>query len=134
MFGRPDRAAAVEPRRARSSGDEPATRGSRQPPHRSTNARARVGRGLDSSSSLVAACAASALVCRGGCANRIHRRAATRTATSCSSPSTRCGRMRCRAYGGRASTPHLDALAARGARFTFAHAHAVVTLPSHTSC
>jgi arylsulfatase A-like enzyme/Flp pilus assembly protein TadD len=37
------------------------------------------------------------------------------------------------AYGGRASTPYLDALAARGARFTFAHAHAVVTLPSHTS-
>ena len=37
------------------------------------------------------------------------------------------------AYGGRASTPRLDALAARGARFTFAHAHAVVTLPSHTS-
>ena len=36
-------------------------------------------------------------------------------------------------YGGRASTPRLDALAARGARFTFAHAHAVVTLPSHTS-
>jgi arylsulfatase A-like enzyme/Flp pilus assembly protein TadD len=37
------------------------------------------------------------------------------------------------AYGGRAATPHLDALAARGARFDFAHAHAVVTLPSHTS-
>jgi arylsulfatase A-like enzyme/tetratricopeptide (TPR) repeat protein len=37
------------------------------------------------------------------------------------------------AYGGRASTPYLDALAARGARFTFAHAHAVVTLPSHAS-
>lgn len=37
------------------------------------------------------------------------------------------------AYGGRASTPNLDALAAQGARFTFAHAHAVVTLPSHTS-
>ena len=36
-------------------------------------------------------------------------------------------------YGGRASTPRLDALAARGARFTFAHAHAVVTLPSHAS-
>lgn len=36
-------------------------------------------------------------------------------------------------YGGRASTPRLDALAASGARFTFAHAHAVVTLPSHTS-
>jgi arylsulfatase A-like enzyme/Flp pilus assembly protein TadD len=36
-------------------------------------------------------------------------------------------------YGGRAQTPHLDALAAAGARFTFAHAHAVVTLPSHTS-
>ena len=36
-------------------------------------------------------------------------------------------------YGGRASTPRLDALAARGARFTFAHSHAVVTLPSHTS-
>ena len=57
----------------------------------------------------------------------------TRIATSCSSPSTRCARMRMSAYGGRASTPHLDALAARGARFTFAHAHAVVTLPSHTS-
>jgi tetratricopeptide (TPR) repeat protein len=36
-------------------------------------------------------------------------------------------------YGGPARTPHLDALAARGARFTFAHAHAVVTLPSHTT-
>jgi len=36
-------------------------------------------------------------------------------------------------YGGAASTPRLDALASRGARFTFAHAHAVVTLPSHTS-
>ena len=36
-------------------------------------------------------------------------------------------------YGGRASTPRLDALASRGARFTFAHAHAVVTLPSHAS-
>jgi arylsulfatase A-like enzyme/Tfp pilus assembly protein PilF len=36
-------------------------------------------------------------------------------------------------YGGPASTPRLDALAARGARFTFAHAHAVVTLPSHAS-
>jgi arylsulfatase A-like enzyme/Flp pilus assembly protein TadD len=37
------------------------------------------------------------------------------------------------AYGGRAATPNLDALAAGGARFDFAHAHAVVTLPSHTS-
>ena len=36
-------------------------------------------------------------------------------------------------YGGGAPTPQLDRLAARGARFTFAHAHAVVTLPSHTS-
>ena len=36
-------------------------------------------------------------------------------------------------YGGRAATPNLDALAADGARFLFAHAHAVVTLPSHTS-
>jgi len=36
-------------------------------------------------------------------------------------------------YGGRAATPALDALAAAGARFTFAHAHAVVTLPSHAS-
>ena len=36
-------------------------------------------------------------------------------------------------YGGRAATPRLDALASQGARFTFAHAHAVVTLPSHTS-
>ena len=36
-------------------------------------------------------------------------------------------------YGGRAATPHLDRLAQRGLRFTFAHAHAVVTLPSHAS-
>jgi arylsulfatase A-like enzyme/Flp pilus assembly protein TadD len=36
-------------------------------------------------------------------------------------------------YGGRAATPVLDGLAARGARFTFAHAHAVSTLPSHAS-
>ena len=36
-------------------------------------------------------------------------------------------------YGGRATTPNLDRLAAGGARFEFAHAHAVVTLPSHTS-
>jgi arylsulfatase A-like enzyme/Flp pilus assembly protein TadD len=36
-------------------------------------------------------------------------------------------------YGGRAATPNLDGLASRGARFTFAHAHAVVTLVSHAS-
>lgn len=36
-------------------------------------------------------------------------------------------------YGGRAATPHLDNLARDGARFTFAHAHSVVTLPSHTN-
>ena len=36
-------------------------------------------------------------------------------------------------YGGRATTPNLDRLAARGARFEFAHAHAVVTLVSHAS-
>jgi arylsulfatase A-like enzyme/Flp pilus assembly protein TadD len=36
-------------------------------------------------------------------------------------------------YGGPAQTPNLDRLAAHGARFTFAHAHTVVTLPSHTS-
>jgi arylsulfatase A-like enzyme/Tfp pilus assembly protein PilF len=36
-------------------------------------------------------------------------------------------------YGGPAQTPNLDRLANRGARFTFAHAHTVVTLPSHTS-
>jgi arylsulfatase A-like enzyme/Flp pilus assembly protein TadD len=36
-------------------------------------------------------------------------------------------------YGGRARTPHLDRLANEGARFSFAHAHSVVTLPSHTS-
>jgi len=35
--------------------------------------------------------------------------------------------------GGRATTPNLDALAAHGARFSFAHAHAVVTLVSHAS-
>src|SRR5512143_2919665 len=36
-------------------------------------------------------------------------------------------------YGGRASTPALDRLAAEGVRFDFAHAHAVLTLPSHAS-
>jgi arylsulfatase A-like enzyme/Tfp pilus assembly protein PilF len=36
-------------------------------------------------------------------------------------------------YGGRAATPNLDRLAKDGIRFTFAHSHAVVTLPSHTS-
>jgi arylsulfatase A-like enzyme/Flp pilus assembly protein TadD len=36
-------------------------------------------------------------------------------------------------YGGRAVTPNLDRLAAHGARFDFAHAHAVVTLASHAS-
>jgi len=36
-------------------------------------------------------------------------------------------------YGGRAATPNLDRLAQGGLRFTFAHAHAVVTLPSHAS-
>lgn len=36
-------------------------------------------------------------------------------------------------YGGRAATPNLDALGRRGIRFTFAHAHAVMTLPSHAS-
>ena len=41
--------------------------------------------------------------------------------------------MRCRRTAGAAQTPNLDRLAAGGARFTFAHAHAVVTLPSHTS-
>ncbi len=36
-------------------------------------------------------------------------------------------------YGGPAHTPNLDRLASHGARFTFAHSHTVVTLPSHTS-
>ena len=36
-------------------------------------------------------------------------------------------------YGGRAATPNLDRLAAGGARFTFAHAQTVLTLPSHAS-
>lgn len=36
-------------------------------------------------------------------------------------------------YGGSAATPNLDRLAAHGARFSFAHSHAVVTLPSHAS-
>ncbi|HUL71673.1 MAG TPA: sulfatase-like hydrolase/transferase [Vicinamibacterales bacterium] len=37
------------------------------------------------------------------------------------------------AYGGRATTPNLDKLAAHGARFDFAHSQAVVTLVSHAS-
>ncbi len=36
-------------------------------------------------------------------------------------------------YGGPASTPALDRLAAEGGRFDFAHAPAVLTLPSHAS-
>src|SRR5438132_5316898 len=36
-------------------------------------------------------------------------------------------------YGGPAATPALDRLAAEGVRFDFAHAHAVLTLPSHAS-
>jgi arylsulfatase A-like enzyme/Tfp pilus assembly protein PilF len=36
-------------------------------------------------------------------------------------------------YGGPVQTPNIDRLAAGGARFTFAHSHTVVTLPSHTS-
>lgn len=36
-------------------------------------------------------------------------------------------------YGGRAATPNLDRLGQGGLRFTFAHAHAVITLPSHSS-
>jgi arylsulfatase A-like enzyme/Flp pilus assembly protein TadD len=36
-------------------------------------------------------------------------------------------------YGGRAATPNLDRLAALGVRFDFAHAQAVLTLPSHAS-
>ncbi len=36
-------------------------------------------------------------------------------------------------YGGSAETPALDRLATEGVRFDFAHAHAVVTLPSHAS-
>ncbi|HEX2456909.1 MAG TPA: tetratricopeptide repeat protein [Vicinamibacterales bacterium] len=35
--------------------------------------------------------------------------------------------------GGPAKTPNIDALAAAGVRFTFAHSHAVITLPSHAS-
>jgi arylsulfatase A-like enzyme/tetratricopeptide (TPR) repeat protein len=35
--------------------------------------------------------------------------------------------------GGPARTPNMDALAAAGVRFSFAHAHAVLTLPSHAS-
>src|SRR5262245_5287830 len=37
------------------------------------------------------------------------------------------------AYGGHATTPTPDALARRGAAFSFAHAHAVTTLPSTAS-
>ena len=36
-------------------------------------------------------------------------------------------------YGGRAASPNLDGLARDGIRYDFAHAHAVITLPSHTS-
>jgi len=36
-------------------------------------------------------------------------------------------------YGGAARTPNIDRLAESGVRFSFAHAHTVVTLPSHAS-
>jgi arylsulfatase A-like enzyme/Flp pilus assembly protein TadD len=36
-------------------------------------------------------------------------------------------------YGGPARTPNIDALAAEGTRYEFAHAHAVLTRPSHAS-
>jgi arylsulfatase A-like enzyme/Flp pilus assembly protein TadD len=36
-------------------------------------------------------------------------------------------------YGGQAATPALDRLAEHGVRFDFAHAHATLTLPSHTT-
>jgi arylsulfatase A-like enzyme/Flp pilus assembly protein TadD len=36
-------------------------------------------------------------------------------------------------YGGAAQTPAIDALAAAGVRHAFAHAHSVVTLPSHAN-
>ncbi|MBI3261760.1 MAG: sulfatase-like hydrolase/transferase [Acidobacteria bacterium] len=36
-------------------------------------------------------------------------------------------------YGGPAATPNLDGLARDGIRFDFAHAHSVVTLPSHAN-
>ena len=36
-------------------------------------------------------------------------------------------------YGGQARTPNLDALASHGTRFDFAHAHSVLTRPSHAS-
>ena len=49
------------------------------------------------------------------------------------SRSTRCAPTRSACYGGRAATPALDRLAAAGVRFDFAHAHAVMTLPSHAS-
>ena len=53
--------------------------------------------------------------------------------TSCSSRSTRCAPTPSAATAGRAATPALDRLAADGVRFDFAHAHAVLTLPSHAS-
>ena len=52
--------------------------------------------------------------------------------TSCSSPSTRCAPTRCRRTAGRRRRRTSIGWPSHGARFTFAHAHAVVTLPSHT--
>ena len=54
--------------------------------------------------------------------------------TSSSSPSTPCGRtLRGSPATARSQTPVLDRLAAQGRVFTNAHAHNVVTLPSHTN-
>ena len=56
----------------------------------------------------------------------------TRTSSSITIDTLRADALS--SYGwGAARTPNLDGLAARGTRFDFAHAHAVLTRPSHAS-
>ena len=66
-----------------------------------------------------------------GARKPISIRSPIRTSCSITIDTLRADALGC--YGGPAATPALDRLAAEGVRFDFAHAHAVVTLPSHAS-
>ena len=71
------------------------------------------------------------IACGGGRSTHDFRRSADRNVLIITIDTLRADAIG--AAGGPARTPTIDALAARGIRFTFAHAHAVVTLPSHAS-
>ncbi|HEX5474079.1 MAG TPA: sulfatase-like hydrolase/transferase [Vicinamibacterales bacterium] len=89
---------------------------------------------------LILTAAVVALVAVGGAAWLVHRRAAAfpafvkgtnQNVLLITIDTLRADALGC--YGGAAATPNIDRVARDGVRFTFAHAHAVVTLVSHTS-